>query len=300
MNTPPRVLVAILNYNEEDETVQAIACYQEQTYPNFDLCIVDNGSKKGCVDKIREQFPDIEIIRLKENLGYTGGSNVALNKGFNEGYDYVVISNNDIVIQENLLANLVETAEQRGSCGIVGTIEEDYYTGEVRAVGGRNFKFWRSRGEWLKVLPEGCKDVIEVDYVQGVVVMFARRALLAGMRYDERLYNYCDEFDLYFQLREKRLKAFVDTRCHVRHKYFNKSFRFSQGYYAQRNRIYLSRKHASFWQYLTAVFYMGLVELPAKGLIRSLQGHGRYAWICFLGFLDGLTNRMSVGRTFNS
>ena len=192
----------------------------------------------------------------------------------------------------------MDTAENNSSCGIIGGVEEDYDTGNIRAAGGRNFKFWKSKGEWIKTLPENNKQAIEVDYVQGALVMFSSAAIVAGLRFDEKMFMYGDEIDMHFQLKKKGFKAVIDSRCRVRHKSPPQTFSLFQGYFIQRNRIYLSRKHASRLQFIVAVVYTGLLELPVKALVRTLQGHGRYAWACFLGFVDGLTNRMSVGRAF--
>lgn len=299
MKKDPKVLVSILNFNSSKEVLRTIECFQAQTYPNFDLQVIDNASTEDCVPLIRSRFPDLRVIELERNTGYVGGNNFALEQALEKHYDYVLISNHDIVVDENVLKRLVEASEKKPLCGVMGVVEEDYETGVIRAVGGKNIRLWRGKGEWVKNLPErNDPPVIEVDYVQGALVLLSRKALDAGIRFDPKLFLYCDEMDLSFQLKKAGLKAYVDTRNRLRHKMIHKPYNSLQGYCIQRNRLYLSRKHGSCLVYGVSVF-LGLGELALKGLIRSVQGHPRYFWVCLLGFFDGLRGQMGVGRALS-
>ena len=194
------------------------------------------------------------------------------------------------------MKNLIETAEDQPDCGVVGAIEEAYQTGEIRAVGGKNFSFLKARGQWIKEMPTSGGRILDVDYVQGSMVLFSKKGLQRGIRLDEKLFMYCEEVDLGFQLKKKGLKAYTDLRCRVRHKGVPKKLTAYQGYLIQRNRLYLCRKHATRLTYLFSALYMGLLEIPAKWFLRSLQGNFHYGWVCFLGFLDALVGRLGYGR----
>ncbi|RPI77501.1 MAG: glycosyltransferase family 2 protein [Desulfobacteraceae bacterium] len=293
---PSKVLVSILNFNKIEDTIKTIECFKEQTYPAMDLMVIDNASTNDCVARLHVHFPDLKIISLPENRGYTGGNNVALEIGLRENYDSVVLSNNDIVVEKDIIANLVQAANRRPLCGIVGVIEKDYYTGETKAMGGKGFNFFRGTGHWAVSIKAAGDRIVEADYVQGALVLFTRRALTAGILFDQDLFMYYDEVDLHFQLVEKGLKAFVDIGSVVRHKSPQNHFNLLQGYFIQRNRVYLSRKYAPWYIYPLTLIYMAGMELPVKILLRSLQGHFQYARACALGFIDGLGGRMLFGR----
>ena len=293
-----KVLVSVLNYNKVQDTIETIECFENQTYPDFDLQVIDSASTNDCVSKLRKRFPDLKIICLSENTGYTGGNNLALKIGLEKCYDYVLISNNDVMFDKNMLSNLVDVASSHPLSGVIGVIEQDYYTGEIRAIGGVGFNPLRGMGKWIETGSFGNKR-IKVDYVQGAFLLFTRRALLSGLLFDNDLFMYCEEVDLGFQLKKKRLTAIVDTCQYIRHKSVLKKFSPFQGYYIQRNRLYLSRKYTPVYIYLLAVLYNALIELPIKVTIRSIQGHPYFAWACVLGFIDSLSGKMSIGRGFN-
>lgn len=287
----PRVLVSVLAYNGLADTLETLAGFSRQDYPNLTLQVIDNASPEILEPGINAAFPNIPVIRLEHNGGYTGGNNHALDQALAQGYDFVVISNHDVNVPPDLITHLVETARSQKDCGLVGIVEENYQTGEIRAAGGRDFRFWRSRGVWIQEMPPSGVRAVEADYVQGSVMLFTRQALEKGLRLDEKLFMYCEEFDLSFQLRSSGLKAYVDTRARIRHKSLPHPFSLFQGYLIQRNRLYICRKYAGGGSLILAVFYLLFFELPAKTIFRVLQGQARYARVCWRAFWDALTGK---------
>jgi hypothetical protein len=69
-----------------------------------------------------------------------------------------------------------------------------------------------------------------------------------------------------------------------------------EGYLTQRNRWYLVRRYGRPADRIVNFLYVLFAELPVKVLVRSLQGHGRYARACVLGFLDGVRGVTGPGR----
>ena len=93
---PRRVLVSVLTYNASEDALKTLECLSRQTYSQMQLQVIDNASTNDCVTAIGRRFPNIEIKVLPRNLGYTGGNNVARSQAVAEGYDYVIICNQDI------------------------------------------------------------------------------------------------------------------------------------------------------------------------------------------------------------
>jgi len=292
----PRVLVSILNYNSFENTIKTIRCLQCQSYNNFHLQLIDNNSDDGSLSKICAIFPTLSVVRTSRNLGYTGGNNLALRKGLEEGYDYVLICNEDIEVDAYAIESMVETAQEHEKCGVVGAIEQDFFTGQIRAVGGLKINMWIGRTYWLTRLPRVDTHWLRVEYVQGAFVLFSRRALELGVRFDENLFIYLDEADIGLQLKQRDLEAYVDLRVIVRHKHRPKNLNPRAGYLIQRNRYYFLKKYGKLYHRLFYHLYTASIELPIKLILRSFQGHPYYAWACLLGHVDGVQGRMGMGR----
>ena len=81
------VSVIILNYNGKNNnsvTLECIRSFIDQTYTNFEIILVDNGSEKKYFLQLKEKISqfqnslNIRLIRFKENLFFTGGNNLAI------------------------------------------------------------------------------------------------------------------------------------------------------------------------------------------------------------------------------
>jgi GT2 family glycosyltransferase len=127
-------------------------------------------------------------------------------------------------------------------------------------------------------------------------MLLTPKALAADVLMDENLFMYFDEVDLGFQLREKNLRAVVDRRVRMRHAGGGKAYGSAIGYLMQRNRLYMMRKHARWYQRAFYVLYSSLVELPLKIMVRAFQGHTSFVRACVVGQIDGLRGRMGAGH----
>lgn len=291
MSSAKRLLVSVLNYNLIDDTITTLKSLERQTYAGFDLELVDNASTNDCVSRIREAMPRIAVVQNRVNTGYSGGMNTILQRGREAGYDFVVVCNNDIEVEPDAVSRLVAAAEANDDAGLVGGVEVDYFTGDVRAVGGTGFSMWRLRCNWSTDV-DGSDIASPRDYVQGAMVLFTKKALNAGIAMDDKLFMYYEEADMGFQLRAHGLRAYVANDVRVIHKADKRFLDLRSGYYQQRNRVYMVRKYGRFYHLWWHVAYEVLFELPAKLVVRSAQGHAKYALACATGFGHGLLGRM--------
>ena len=92
------MLAVVLSWNGRDDTVACIESLLAQDYPRLHVLLVDNASQDGTVEAVRQQFPGVEIQVNETNLLYAGGMNVGMERARQEGFDYVLLLNNDIVL----------------------------------------------------------------------------------------------------------------------------------------------------------------------------------------------------------
>jgi len=122
MREKSKVTVIIPNYNGRKFMDQCMDALERQTYTDFVVLIVDNGSADGSVEYLRELVSDsvenhrytypIRTILLKENTGFSGAVNVGISAA---DTDYVVLLNNDTEAQPDYLRALVAAMEGRDS-----------------------------------------------------------------------------------------------------------------------------------------------------------------------------------------
>jgi GT2 family glycosyltransferase len=151
-----KVAVVVPNWNGADSLKACLDSLLVQSLKNH-LIVVENGSVDGSLELL-EKYPQVEVIRHSENLGYTGGVNPGFRRAIELGLDYVAPFNNDAVADKDWLKNLVDVLDKNPKVGIV--------TSKILTTDGKKID---STGDYLTVwgLPyprgRGEKDINKYD-----------------------------------------------------------------------------------------------------------------------------------------
>lgn len=172
------VSIIIVNWNQKELLEGCLASIKDHTqYSNFNAIVVDNGSADGSIEMVRREFPWVELIENKMNMGYAKANNQGLKHALKEKADYMFLLNNDTrVIQNDWLMRMVEIAQADPDVGIVGC-KLIYPDGRIQHAGGRidfmgNFHYGEGKPD------DGTFDETrEVDYVTGAAFMIKRELL---------------------------------------------------------------------------------------------------------------------------
>ncbi|MBU3143461.1 glycosyltransferase family 2 protein [Clostridium sp. CF012] len=104
-----KVSIIIPNYNGLKYIKGCLDSLAIQCFQNVEIIIVDNDSQDGSCEFISENYPQIKLLSLKENYGFSK----AVNEGIKaSNCEYVVLLNNDTEVEEVWLENLVNCIEQ--------------------------------------------------------------------------------------------------------------------------------------------------------------------------------------------
>ena len=119
----PKVFIIVLNWNNWSDTIGCLESLNKANYPNFEIVVVDNGSKEKMKIPVLQPgrySPKIKVFYNKKNLGFSGGNNIGINYALNQGADYALLLNNDTIVDNNFLNELIEAAEKDEKIGILG------------------------------------------------------------------------------------------------------------------------------------------------------------------------------------
>lgn len=111
----PRVSVVILNWNGRRYLEDCLSSLQDQTFTDFEIILVDNGSTDGSVEWVAERFPQVQVIRNETNVGFAAGNNQAIRASQSE---FVATLNNDTRVEPDWLAMLIAAAEEDPTVGM--------------------------------------------------------------------------------------------------------------------------------------------------------------------------------------
>lgn len=219
--SPVDVSVSIVNYRSTALLVDCLeSLYTQAGKATFDVTVVENGSKDGSAETIRAEFPQVNLIELKSNTGYTHPMNEGLKAG---GGRYLMQLNPDTLLQPGLLDGLLDFMESHPEAGICtpkvlnrdGTLQKQcrrsaarpwdvitYFTGLSRL-------FPRSRllGRYL-ITYCGEDELHEAEAVSGSC-MLIRRSVIDQIGYlDEMFFAYQEDSDFCFRARKAGWKIF--------------------------------------------------------------------------------------------
>ena len=104
----PLVSVIILNLNGLEHLEVCLDSVHATKYPNFEILLIDNNSSDSSVEYVKNNYPNVKIIKNDKNLGFAAANNIGIN--FAQG-EYVILLNNDTEVDQNWIIEMIKTAE---------------------------------------------------------------------------------------------------------------------------------------------------------------------------------------------
>lgn len=286
----PSVYIILLNWNNSDETIACLASLEKMAYRNFQVIVVDNGSKDDSVSKINKFYKDLDgmyevtILQNEENLGFAGGNNTGFKYALEQGADYVLVLNNDTKTDVMFLNDMVQTAEKNEKAGIVGAAIYFYDQQDLIWFGGDTPMKWRLMDKMIastcdfykKTMPPEV-PAIKVNFITGACMLIKREVLEKINGFDERYFLYFEDADLCFEAQKAGYELWWEPKARIWHKVsattLPKLGSPRLHYYHVRNVMLLGFDHGPKWLYVYHPLWAGYTLI--KQFIKIIIGRKR-------------------------
>lgn len=242
----PAVAVVVLNWNGKDLTLDCVRSLLEIDTPNVDIIVVDNASDDGSVGAIRDSFGGrVTVVANDENLGFAAGNNAGIRLALERGVDYVLLLNNDTVVDAALIDNLLRPFETNGNLGVAGP--KIYYHTPPDRIWFAGGELFLSRGVarhiGIRETDRGqFDDPRDVDYVTGCALMARREVFETVGLLDPSYVAYYEDADFCVRARRAGYRVVYVPGGKVWHK-------ISASTGGQVSRRKISRKLKSTWKF---------------------------------------------------
>ena len=259
------IFISIIDFNGKKNTIECLDAIDAIRIKNFRLnvVVIDNASKiEFSLNKRFRNFP-FKLIRNKENLGFAEGNNVGIRYALEHGADYVLVLNNDTLVEENLIEELLKVANIYENIGILAP--KIYFASGFEFHKNRYSNkdlgkvFWYAGGEsdWKNVIGHH-RGVDEVDHGQYDKIMetqfasgccmFIKKAVFdkVGL-FDNKYFLYYEDADFSERVKKANYKIVYVPKAILWHKNAGSaggSGSKLQDYYITRNRLLFGARYA--------------------------------------------------------
>ncbi len=110
--------IIIPNWNGAKFLPTCLDALQRQTHPNIEVIISDNASTDGSQALLQTQYPQVKLVQLPKNEGFTGACNAGIRTA---NGDYIALLNNDTEVDEGWAAAVIDVFERHAEIGIVAS-----------------------------------------------------------------------------------------------------------------------------------------------------------------------------------
>lgn len=206
-----KITLVTITYNSASDTKKMVSSLEHLSHPNciLSVIIVDNASHdKFTLDSSTE---NITVIRSEENTGFAGGCNIGMTQALHDGADYVLLLNNDTIVDPKLVSELLKGLEIEPKAGITvpkiyfakgHEFHKDHYKKEEL---GRVFWYAGGFTDWSHVfsnhrgvdeVDNGQYDeVTQVDFATGCCMLIKKEVIEKVGMFDERYFLYFEDAD---------------------------------------------------------------------------------------------------------
>lgn len=215
-----KVGIILLNYCNYKLTIDCIESIRQSTYQDYEIIVVDNNSPDNSGKKL-SQLEGIRFFQMRENLGFAAGNNRGIETALSDGCEYVMILNNDTVIDNEMIETLVSKADEN-----TVVVPKMYYFDvdgrkDILWYAGGTLKYKSSDGIHIGGRQEDSKQYSiekEVTFATGCCMMIHKAILEKVGLLREEYFMYCEDTDFSIRLNKENIKILYVPNAKLWHK----------------------------------------------------------------------------------
>lgn len=212
----PILSIIIPNWNGINLLKTCLLSLQKQTFKNFEVAVVDNGSTDNSIEYIKKNYPKVKIIQLSRNMGFASAVNIGIKKTSSR---YIILLNNDTEMDKNCVKYLAAAAENHSEVGMVAAKIKNFYhrniidnAGDEVDIVGHSF----TKGTGKKDGP-AFNNPGYIFLVTGGGALFKREVFKKIGYFDDSYFFYMEDVDFSLRVQLAGFKAWYEPKAVIYH-----------------------------------------------------------------------------------
>jgi len=222
-----KVYVHFLTWNDKRYLPDLFESIENQTFKDFTVRVLDNGSTDGTLEYLQEHYPHAIVARNRQNQGFAGGHNQLMEFTFEhmigeESDSFILLMNSDMILESNIIELLVEKLQANPKLAAVQPklyrafgenvgdeiLEETMKSDIIDTTGLRLAKDWRMSDRGAGEMDKGqYNQSIDIFGPTGTMALFRIKALkdimVEGEIFDNDFFAYREDCDLAWRLQRR-------------------------------------------------------------------------------------------------
>jgi GT2 family glycosyltransferase len=313
-----KISIVTLNYNGSKETLELLKSLKDQTHStgsgqvdkDFEIIVVDNASEEADFTNLKNSlihrttsqvvYPQVQIVRNGENLGFSGGNNVGIRHALNPstrsgqetGSDWVVLLNNDTWVEKNFMEHLGAVLSVK--TGVVGIL---------LLVGGGRVAYC-GKIQWLKptlIHKTTCEVVYPQVYAIGGAMAIHKDVFEKIGFLDEKYFLYFEDADFSVRARKAGFDIFIAENLSAHHHVSSSTKKLGSPVllrYHYRNALYFNLKNGPWYIKLLVWPWSWLITIKQLNKI-AIKQNVKESKAILAGVIDFYRNKMGKIKTGN-
>lgn len=217
----PKVFIVIINYNGYKDTIECVKSLYKINYNNFEIVIVDNKSTNNSVDYLKKFLKGCILIESRENLGFAGGNNLGIKYALKNRADYILLLNNDTLVESNFLDEMLNSFCKDISIGLVGCKIMYYPEKNIIWYGGGKIDWFKFSGNHfgMREIDNGqFNQQKEIDFMTGCCMLIKREVFEKVGLLSEEYFMYLEDLDYCVKIKQANYKIWYNPKAIIYHK----------------------------------------------------------------------------------
>ena len=224
--------IVIVSYNTKDFLKRCLTSILSSIEGklSYEIIVVDNASSDNSSEMVRKEFPHIELIANKNNVGFSKANNQGIK--ISENCKYVLFLNPDTIMQDQTIEEMIKFMDNNKDAG-AATCKLVMLNGKIDDASHRGFPTpWNALCYFTglsRIFPEsriftgynlGWMDMDkthEIDALAGAFMLVRREAGEDVKWWDEDYFFYGEDIDFCYELKQKGWKIYYVPTVFVTH-----------------------------------------------------------------------------------
>jgi len=273
--------IVLLNYNSFQDTFECVNSILQTEMEDVGIIIVDNDSKDDSLKNLREKYDTngkILFIESKENLGFSGGCNLGIQRALDLGAEYVLLLNNDTIVTAGFLRSLLQTFSLDPSVGIAGG--KTFFHEDPNSIwdAGGFISHSKFMGIRRTERSSGIDEIGEVGFITGCLALIKKEVFYDIGLLPEAYFFGSEEWEFSLRANRAGYKLMYTPQCEIFHK-VGKAHDYRSAkmlYNTYRNRVLFVKRNFGFFKFIAFLHVFLLVKFSQR--IRGKGQLKNFSW----------------------